>query len=186
MKTQRAVPFAALLFAFLAPAACTEGGATGPQVPPPPPGPAPDVIQTVTVAITGLEITGSCDHDNIFESSGDGEFTFVFEVTPSGSQTTTVWSVSQTYSEGSHDTGGQAAVFNRNVTRGEDFGVRFVGTEFDGLLGADGQFNGRFNGRSHNYSGGSWDAASGTRTLTGGKPMCGAELTYSITSVDAG
>lgn len=183
--TRPIAPIAALLAATLTAVACADGGTAGPTGPPPP---APDLIQSVIVRITGLEITGSCDHDSVFESSSDGEFSFSFEVTPRGSQTTRVWSVAdRKYTERTHDTGGQSTRFNRNVTRGEDFEVQFRGTEYDGLLGADSDFNGKFAGRSFQYENGAWTGGtSHTLTLSGNKSRCGARIHFTVTSQEVG
>lgn len=186
MNTSRITTLLAIGFALLAPVACTEGGTTGPVAPPPPPTPAPDLVQAVTIAITGLEVTGSCDHDNIFESSSDGEFSFSFFITPSGSTPEVMFITEfQPYGETVHDVGG-VRTFNRNVSRGEDFFVQFTATEFDGILGADPQLRNRVQTVNHLFQGGAWGPESNSIVLNGGKERCGVTLYYSVTSVAAG
>lgn len=139
---------------------------------------AVDDVQRVVLRLTSLVIDGTCDDNNIFEDSVDGEFEFRFTLTRDGG-TTTIWSSGRTaLTKGAHSRS-QSQTFNRNVTQGEDFLVQFEGTEFDGLLGADPRMNGRSRNFSHVYSGGSW---SGGRSLSLGNSACGATMNYTITS----
>jgi hypothetical protein len=137
-------------------------------------------IQRVTVQLSRLVIDGTCDDNSIFEDSGDGEFSFRFEITRDGG-TTTIWSTGTTpFTRGSHSRT-QGLSFTRNVSQGEDFLLEFRGTEYDGLLGADPRFNGRFSGRNYVYGGGVWTPS--TRSLSLGSGSCGATMHYTISSV---
>ncbi|MGH7539873.1 MAG: hypothetical protein ACRELC_02635 [Gemmatimonadota bacterium] len=190
MSNKRDATVVAAILALLGAVACSESGATGPATPPPPPPPADD-IQRVEVTLTGVDVTGSCDHDSFFEDGADGEFAFRFEVTPSGSNTVELWRVGGgAFSEGMHELEGLGTVFNRNITAGEDFGTTFTATEFDGLLGADSDFDDRFRSNSHQYAGnGVWGPSGEDNTLTlagkGDAELCGAILHYTITSAPA-
>jgi len=161
---------------LLALAACEEGDS-----PVAPSEPQADLLQRVTVTPGQLTITGSCDHDSFLESSGNGEFALKFLVRLDGTEERVAFQLGQrAWNEGIHEAPGGNVNFTRNVTRGEDFIVRFEGTEYDGLLGADEQFRLRVRERTHAPDpSGRWDR-DGTLTLTGGKARCGVEVTYSI------
>lgn len=166
------------LTALLATAACGEGDS---PVAPPTPGPQADLIQTITVSPGSLSVTGSCDHDSFLESSSNGEFALRFLVRLDGTEERVSFNLGQqAWAEGTHEAPGGNLVFTRNVTQGEDFILRFEGTEFDGLLGADAQFRGLVRERSHSPDrNGRW-SQDGTLTLTGSKARCGVELSYTI------
>ncbi|MEZ5284834.1 MAG: Ig-like domain-containing protein [Vicinamibacterales bacterium] len=139
---------------------------------------AVDNVQQVSLRLTSIVINGTCDGNNPFEDSGDGEFSFSFTVTRDGG-TTTVWSTDRAaFTAGSHPLS-QGQTFQRNVTRGEDFLLEFRATEYDGLLGADSRMNDRFTNRSYVYSGGQWGTA---RSMALGDSNCGATVNYSISS----
>lgn len=192
MTTKRIGTLAALGFALWGPIACADGGATGPVEPPPgepgPPVPEPDFISTVTVAAWFADVVGSCDHDNIFESSSDGEFELSVVVTPSGAAPRRIYFTPHRVlaERGTGwDLGPETArtTFTRNVTRGETFSVEFKATEFDGILGADGQLDGLRLTREHRFVNG-WvvDPSVGVETLaiTGAKERCGITLMYGV------
>jgi hypothetical protein len=132
---------------------------------------AVDDLQRVSIQDTSIVIDATCDDDNIFEDSADGEFEFF--ATPSGSSATRILITSRTLTRGAH-TYSQGTSFTRNVTQGQDFNLRFVGTEYDGLLGADPRLDGFTRGRTFLYSGG--------RSLSIGSGSCGATINFSITS----
>jgi hypothetical protein len=142
---------------------------------------AVDDVQVVTVTLTHVIVDGTCDTDSIFESHGDGEFTFLFEVERSGTGRTPVWSTNrQAFTLGSHPFAGIGLEFTRNVSRGEDFVLWFTATEWDGLLGADPKLAGTGVGRPHTYQGGRW-VTSGT-SISLGSSGCGATIHWSLTS----
>ena len=141
---------------------------------------AVDDLQRVTVRVTNIVIDGTCDTNSIFEDSKDGEFEFEFTVTPSGqSRTTILTSGPRAFTLGAH-TFTQATSFTRNVTQGQDFLLQFVGSEFDGILGADPRLNGFSRNRPYLYTGGQW--APGSRSLSIGSGSCGATINFTITS----
>jgi Bacterial Ig-like domain (group 2) len=145
---------------------------------------AVDNIQSVLVTVTKVTIDGSCDHEDLFESPRDGEFDFQFEVERSGSGVTPIMVLSrQTMTEGDHPLSRFSIRFNRNVTRGEEFLLRFSGTEYDGLLGADPKFNERRRFVSFSYQAGQWMPAL-TRSihLAGNSPTCGVTINFTIAS----
>lgn len=179
MRTSRVAIPVTFLFTLLGPVACSEGVSTGPVPPAPPPSP----IQSVTVEITGLEITGSCDHDSIFESSGDGEFTFLLTIspTPASDLPIEIAPTPRAYGEGRHNVAGRVS-FEQDVVAEPAVVVEFRGTEWDGLLGPDGQLNRKVDGAILRYGNGTFGDDPVVLTLRGDKPNCGARLTLEITS----
>jgi hypothetical protein len=182
--TLRILPAAVIALGAIA---CAEGTPTSPSPQPPPAvGAPPSVgpnIQRVTVTPSKLSVTGSCDHDSRFESADDGEFQFRLDV-ERGGVWTTVWSTEQgAYKERDYSIEDRSMTFMRNVTNGEDFLVRFVATEYDGLLGADRDFN-TTTTKSHTWAGnGLWrPGLANVIALVGKghKDLCGAEIHYAI------
>jgi hypothetical protein len=144
---------------------------------------AVDDIQAVTVTVVGIAINGSCDHDSLLETRRDGEFEFSFEVERSGTGVTPIMALSRrAMVEGDHPFSAYKLTFNRNVTRGEDFLLRFSGTEYDGLLGADPKFNGRRRASSFRYQAGQWAPAETQSISLDGGAQCGATVYFDITS----
>lgn len=143
---------------------------------------AVDNIQVVSVLLNTIIVDGTCDTDSIFESHGDGEFTFRFEVERSGTGRTLVWATDrQTFALGPTPIPGNRGLeFTRNVSQGEDFILWFTATEWDGLLGADPKLDGATAGRSHTYQGGRW-VATGT-SISLGSSSCGATIQWSLSS----
>jgi hypothetical protein len=162
-----------------------SGDVTGPPPPPPaPPGPAPDLIQQVTVRFDSITVLGTCDYDSIFESSADGEFTFGISIR--GIAVIPGWNA--TYREGTHALGSSAqATFARNVTKGERFTVVFTASEKDGALGNDSKLNNKSGEKEFQWVAGAWSGAAGASIqLQGPDPdLCGVRLRYTITSVRA-
>jgi hypothetical protein len=143
---------------------------------------AVDNVQRVRVTLTRVVIDGTCDNDSLFESPGDGEFSFEIEVERSGTGTTTIWETAKRpFTLGSHTLTDVGFTFNRNVTRGEDFILRFFATEWDGLLGPDPKLNGVGKGQPFVYQNGRWvpDATS----LSVGSGACGVTIHWTLSSV---
>lgn len=175
----RVVVLTALLPALLVIVACDSDSATAP------PPPVEDTVLRVTVRAKSVDIIGSCDHDSPFEGSDYGEFVFSLAVVPSGSAPLSVWRDDRAFQQREHAIVGQElATFNRNVSRGEDFIVRFTGTEYDGLLGADPNFNGVTDDQEHHYRAGSWTSREGAITLYGkdGWATCRVRIEYRVGS----
>jgi hypothetical protein len=184
-------PAIALLLAL---SACTKGSET---TAPPPPEPAADVIHAVTILFDTLTVTGSCDHNSIFESPGDGEFVFdlaIRLIVPTGISLTNHFvaqGLSGTYTEGGHLLSNTASTtFFRNVTKNERFGIAFTAIEKDGLLGTDPQMaiGSLF---VYSWTGSDWVDGDKARRRNiefhNGKPKdCGVRLSYRIISVVSG
>jgi hypothetical protein len=143
---------------------------------------AVDNVQVVVVVLDKVVIDGTCDTDSVFESPGDGEFSFLFEVERSGGGRTVVWRTDkEKFSRGARSIGGNVGLtFSRNVSRGEDFILWFAATEWDGALGPDAKLNDASTGRTYTYQDGGW--------VTNGSPMsvgssaCGATIHWSMSS----
>jgi hypothetical protein len=165
--------------------ACAAGSGdnvTGPP-PPPPPGPAPDVIQQVTVRFDSITVLGTCDYDSIFESASDGEFTFGISV--KGLASIPSWNVN--YRQGTHALGSTARLtFRRNVTKGERFTILFTASERDGVLGNDTKLNNKAGEDEFQWVTNRWAALRSVIQLQGpDEDLCGVRLRYSVTSVAA-
>jgi len=143
--------------------------------------PAPN-IQLVTVALDRVVINGTCDADSLFEDSGDGEFSFRFEVERSGGGRTSLWVTNgQAFKIGPYSLANYSLTFARNVSQGEDFILWFTATESDGVLGADPKLSGASVGRPHIYQNGTW--AGGGNSITLGTSDCGATIRWDVSSV---
>jgi hypothetical protein len=141
-----------------------------------------DNVQLVVIRLDRVVVDGTCDTDSIFESGGDGEFTFRFEVERSGGGRTLVWSTDmRPFTLGSHPFGSNTGItFARNVSRGEDFVLWFTATEWDGLLGEDPKLNRTTAARTHTFQGGRWVAAGTSISL--GSGSCGATIHWNLSS----
>lgn len=190
MTQQRRLLTLALLL-LVGPAACSSGSGDITQPPPPPPPPpAADVIRRVTVRFDSITVMGSCDHDSIFESAGDGEFDFSVAVrmgtatSMSSTDHAVLSGIDGTYREGVHPLPASAAMtFTRNVTQGERFRVVFHAIEKDGVLGNDPKMNGRSDGKVFEWVANAW---SGSREIQLNGPdedLCGVRLRWTVTSV---
>jgi hypothetical protein len=143
---------------------------------------AVDNIQRVALTVNSVVIVGTCDENSLFENNVDGEFFFQLELLRDGG-TNTIWSAGRApYARGTHSVGRVVTPFNRNVTRGEDFTLRFTAWEYDGLLGADPRLDGHFRSRTYTYQGGGWTPAARSLDLRA-DANCAVSLDFSITSL---
>jgi hypothetical protein len=143
---------------------------------------AVDNVQRVTLEVTSVVILGTCDENSLFENNVDGEFYFQLELLRDGG-TSTIWAAGTApFTRGTHPVDRVVAPFNRNVTRGDDFTLRFTAYEYDGLLGADSRLNGHFTSLNYTYPGGQWTPLARSLTL-GAEANCGASVNFTITSL---